>query len=431
MCTFGLRQVGSGLFLLDRRWDATRVALSMALGSESNLRPPPLKRLCVESQLPSLARASAAEEQSDPYGFACGAATAEPSSASQPRSLLPNPSNHAVRNASHHHVAVAPSPSPAPRAPTKPPPRRDSLVTPTSNGGVFVPSARKKKSPTPNPPPTAVTPATSAPVSFPFRTHLSALSRLQMPARAKEAGGAMLVATADVLNGQVSVNSGVLLHSVTVSKPGVTGGATLLQSNGPRGSKGTAPALTKPAGGSGGALNRRGPHPPGRTAMGVVKNHHQVSSSVPQGLALPELMASSQVSAPTASPLSNGLPSILGQSKLYPSPNHTVPGSLEAATCHPAHLAKGARNGSRPHQARSADPGASIAHGTTVGTNASLQATMPTTKQQQLYQQVLASQVQAQLMPSALKLPLLLPNDERRHRPPQQQLKVPGGSMPT
>ncbi|KAL3204684.1 hypothetical protein MRX96_011668 [Rhipicephalus microplus] len=55
VCTFGLRQMGNGLFLLDRRWDATRSALASALGTDGT-QPPPLKRLCVvDSRLPNAA----------------------------------------------------------------------------------------------------------------------------------------------------------------------------------------------------------------------------------------------------------------------------------------------------------------------------------------------------------------------------------------
>lgn len=94
------------------------------------------------------------------------------------------------------------------------------------------------------------------------------------------------------------------------------------------------------------------------------------------------------------------------------------------------HKNAGTRNGSRPHQGRP-DAGANI-----VASGAALQSSVtvpnvPSAKQQLYHQVLAASQVQAQMMPATLKLPLLLPNDERRHRPQQQQLKVPGGSLPT
>lgn len=139
-----------------------------------------------------------------------------------------------------------------------------------------------------------------------------------------------------------------------------------------------------------------------------------------------ELLTSPQVPVATTSPLPNGLPTMLGPSKLFSSSNHSVvPGSLESV-----HLAKGTRNGSRPHQGRP-DAGANI-----VASGAALQSSVtvpnvPSAKQQLYHQVLAASQVQAQMMPATLKLPLLLPNDERRHRPQQQQLKVPGGSLPT
>lgn len=94
-------------------------------------------------------------------------------------------------------------------------------------------------------------------------------------------------------------------------------------------------------------------------------------------------------------------------------------------------VSAGARNGSRSHSGRAVLPdttSAVVAAAGGVTAAASLPASVA---KQQLYQQVLAGQVQAQLVPAALKLPLLLPNDERRHRPQQAQLKVPGGSLPT
>lgn len=234
----------------------------------------------------------------------------------------------------------------------------------------------------------------------------------------------MLVATADVLNGQVSVNSGGLLHSLTISKPGVT---TLVQcrpvaedsnnNSGPRGSKPSGPTLLK--------AGQRRAAGGGSLGVAALKNHH--NASVTQGMApLPELLTSPQVPVATTSPLPNGLPTTLGPSKLFSSSNHSVvPGSLESV-----HLAKGTRNGSRPHQGRP-DAGANI-----VASGAALQSSVtvpnvPSAKQQLYHQVLAASQVQAQMMPATLKLPLLLPNDERRHRPQQQQLKVPGGSLPT
>lgn len=229
----------------------------------------------------------------------------------------------------------------------------------------------------------------------------------------------MLVTTADVLNGQV--NSSGLLHSVKISKPAVA--TTLLQCR-PVDEKAAKPAAGPTL------LKARKPNPPasGRTSSTApgMRNHHQPPIS--QGLALPELLAAPQVPVPTASQLPNGMPTVLGQSKLFSVPNHSVQGVLDGTTYHQAQLvAKGARNGSRSHPGRAVlpDTASSVMTGSTA---TSLPASMA---KQQLYQQVLAGQVQAQLVPTTLKLPLLLPNDERRHRPQQPHLKVPGGSLPT
>lgn len=283
-------------------------------------------------------------------------------------------------------------------------------------------------------------------VTFPFRTQLGALSRLQVSGQGvlaqKDGTAAMLVTTADVLNGQVNSGGG-LLHSMTVSKP-ATLATTLLQcrtlSGGEERVAGAAPKSAA-AGPTLLKARKAAPSPVSSSAAGrtLVKNHHQ-QPTLAQGLALPELLAAPQVPLPPAASqqqqLPNGMPTtVLGQSKLFPVSNHSaVQGVLDGTAYHQAQLvAKGARNGSRSHPGgRAVLPDATsavVAAAGGVSAAASLPASMA---KQQLYQQVLAGQVQAQLIPPTLKLPLLLPNDERRHRPPQApQLKVPGGSLPT
>ncbi|XP_022248700.1 ataxin-7-like protein 1 [Limulus polyphemus] len=65
ICTFGLRQLGNGMFLCDRRWDLQRAAFR-AICTDRSTQPPPLKKLCVESQLPPVP-----EPENDPYDFTC------------------------------------------------------------------------------------------------------------------------------------------------------------------------------------------------------------------------------------------------------------------------------------------------------------------------------------------------------------------------
>ncbi|XP_076358614.1 uncharacterized protein LOC143251125 isoform X2 [Tachypleus tridentatus] len=65
ICTFGLRQLGNGMFLYDRRWDLQRAAFR-AICTDRSTQPSPLKKLCVESQLPPVP-----EPQNDPYDFTC------------------------------------------------------------------------------------------------------------------------------------------------------------------------------------------------------------------------------------------------------------------------------------------------------------------------------------------------------------------------
>ncbi|KAH7938228.1 hypothetical protein HPB49_021762 [Dermacentor silvarum] len=470
VCTFGLRQMGNGLFLLDRRWDATRAALASALGTDGT-QPPPLKRLCVVgSRLPNAAGSSYVssnnehQRSADPYSFGNVAVVETPvavatSQTSVPHSLAaavrssPYPTNTSGGTASTQAVPTAIAAHPVSKA-THPSKQAASSRSSASNGGsggsnVLLSSAPRKKKPvsstitavvTSSAPSVASSLATSmatgvpvssvasavqvplsgTPVTFPFRTHLGALSRLQVSGQSvapKDGGTAMLVTTTDVLNGQV--NSSGLLHSVTISKPAVA--TTLLQCR-PVDEKATKPSAGPTL------LKARKPNPPasGRTSAPVIKNHHQPPIS--QGLALPELLAAPQVPVPAASQLPNGMPTVLGQSKLFSVPNHSVQGVLDGNTYHQAQLvAKGARNGSRSHPGRAVlpDTASSVMTGSTA---TSLPASMA---KQQLYQQVLAGQVQAQLVPAALKLPLLLPNDERRHRPQQPHLKVPGGSLPT
>ncbi|XP_037281682.2 uncharacterized protein LOC119174745 isoform X3 [Rhipicephalus microplus] len=475
VCTFGLRQMGNGLFLLDRRWDATRSALASALGTDGT-QPPPLKRLCVvDSRLPNAAGSgyvSSKDEHlrsANQHSIGSVAVVEAPVAVATSQTSVPHTLATAVRSSSHptgtsggtlstqamstaiaaaHPVSKATHPSKQ-AAPSR---SAGSNGGGSSGGNVLLSSAPRKKKPVSSTVATVVTSstpslasslatvssiATSTPVSsvasavqvplsgtsvtFPFRTHLGALSRLQVSGQgvaSKDGGTAMLVTTADVLNGQVS--SGGLLHSVKISKPAVA--TTLLQCR-PVDDKAAKPAAGPTL------LKARKLNPPasGRTSSTpVMNNHHQPSIS--QGLVLPELLAAPQVPVPTASQLPNGMPTVLGQSKLFSVPNHSVQGVLDGTTFHQAQLvAKGARNGSRSHPGRAVlpDTASSVMTGSTA---TSLPASMA---KQQLYQQVLAGQVQAQLVPTALKLPLLLPNDERRHRPQQPHLKVPGGSLPT
>ncbi|KAL1487317.1 hypothetical protein MTO96_008099 [Rhipicephalus appendiculatus] len=475
VCTFGLRQMGNGLFLLDRRWDATRSALASALGADGT-QPPPLKRLCVVgSRLPNASGSgyvtSKDEHQrfADPHSLGSVTVVEAPIAVATSQTSVPHTLATAVRSSPHptgtsggtvstqagstaitaaHPVSKAMHPS------KQAAPSRSAASNGGSSGGgnVLLSSAPRKKKPISSTITAVVTSsasslasslaavsmATGAPVSsvastvqvplsgtsvtFPFRTHLGALSRLQVSGQGvapKDGGTAMLVTTADVLNGQV--NSSGLLHSVKISKPAVA--TTLLQCR-PVDDKAAKPSAGPTL------LKARKLNPPtsGRTSSTapVMKNHHQPPIS--QGLALPELLAAPQVPVPTASQLPNGMPTVLGQSKLFSVPNHSVQGVLDGTTYHQAQLvAKGARNGSRSHPGRAVlpDTASSVMTGSTA---TSLPASMA---KQQLYQQVLAGQVQAQLVPTALKLPLLLPNDERRHRPQQPHLKVPGGSLPT
>lgn len=80
LCTFGLRQLGDGLFLLDRRWDLPRAAFRAAVHTERASHPPPLKKLCVESRLPPVPEPV---DPSDPYSFSCS----EPASSQPCRNL--------------------------------------------------------------------------------------------------------------------------------------------------------------------------------------------------------------------------------------------------------------------------------------------------------------------------------------------------------
>ncbi|XP_076331178.1 uncharacterized protein LOC143236671 isoform X3 [Tachypleus tridentatus] len=75
ICTFGLRQLGNGMFLLDRRWDLQRAAFRAALCTEHGGDPPPLKKLCVESQLLPVEELA---NSSDPYYFTCPNASSSP-----------------------------------------------------------------------------------------------------------------------------------------------------------------------------------------------------------------------------------------------------------------------------------------------------------------------------------------------------------------
>lgn len=487
--------MGNGLYLLDRRLDATRAAIANALGVDT-AQPPPLKKLCVaDSRLPSTAScptyvvsAEGQQQQhqqqrpADPYTFimveapAAAVATSQVPASSHAstapaRSSLHPPSATGGSSAGSQHavlaattpVAIQPAPAkgaPHPSKPAAPSPRSGGA---TSNGSVLLSSSGARKKRPSSSSASAVggvtvtsmasslastLPAPSAVVSgvtFPFRTQLGgALSRLQVSSGGllghKEAGSGGAVLVADVLNGQVASVAGAgLLHSVTVSKPAAGLATTTLLQCRPLGEE----RPSKPPGPTTLLKARKPQQPPpvstpsstGRAVL--VKNHHhpqqQQQPAIAQGLALPELLSAPQVPLPSSSqPLANGLPTVLGQSKLFPMGNHAL---LDGTTAyhHPATqlVAKGARNGSRSHPGRPVLPDATSAVVAAAGGVAAAVSLPASVAKQQLYQQVLAGQVQAQLVPSPLKLPLLLPNDERRHRPQQAQLKVPGGSLPT
>lgn len=487
--------MGNGLFLLDRRWDTTRAAIATALGVDS-AQPPPLKKLCVvDSRLPSAAPCPTyvvsneghqpqqqQQRPADPYTFIMVEAPAAVTTSQAPAAS--HTSTAPVRSSMHppggsssgsqHAVVAATTPVAIQPAPAKGAPHPSKLAAPsprsggtTSNGGsVLLSSGARKKRPNSSSASTVggvtVTSMSSssslastlAPsggaamvsgVTFPFRTQLGgALSRLQVSSGAPGAvlaqrdGGAVLVTTADMLNGQVG--GGGLLHSVTVSKPAAAA-TTLLQC---RTVADERPGPVSKAPGPTTLLKARKAQPPvsssssspaaGRAAL--MKNHHyqQQQPAIAQGLALPELLSAPQVPLPPSGhqPLANGLPTVLGQSKLFPVGNHAL---LDGTTAyhHPAAqlVAKGARNGSRSHPGRAVLPDTTSAVVAAAGGVAAAASLPASVAKQQLYQQVLAGQVQAQLVPGVLKLPLLLPNDERRHRPQQAQLKVPGGSLPT
>ncbi|KAL3204686.1 hypothetical protein MRX96_011668 [Rhipicephalus microplus] len=423
VCTFGLRQMGNGLFLLDRRWDATRSALASALGTDGT-QPPPLKRLCVvDSRLPNAAGSgyvSSKDEHlrsANQHSIGSVAVVEAPVAVATSQTSVPHTLATAVRSSPHPTGTMLLAKEASLLH------RRDcgdlintvaglvaghSLIDCNQHAGVI--SGFRCAS-------AIVGHVCDLSVSDPFGCTVET-SSVGAGCGFQDGGTAMLVTTADVLNGQVS--SGGLLHSVKISKPAVA--TTLLQCR-PVDDKAAKPAAGPTL------LKARKLNPPasGRTSSTpVMKNHHQPSIS--QGLVLPELLAAPQVPVPTASQLPNGMPTVLGQSKLFSVPNHSVQGVLDGTTFHQAQLvAKGARNGSRSHPGRAVlpDTASSVMTGSTA---TSLPASMA---KQQLYQQVLAGQVQAQLVPTALKLPLLLPNDERRHRPQQPHLKVPGGSLPT
>lgn len=484
--------MGNGLFLLDRRWDTTRAAIATALGVDS-AQPPPLKKLCVvDSRLPSATpcptyvvsneghQPPQPQRPADPYTFimveAPAAVTTSQAPASSHASTAPVRSSvhppGSSSSGSQHAVVAATTPVAIQPAPAKGAPHPSKLAAPsprsggtTSNGGsVLLSSGARKKRPSSSSASTVggvtVTSMSSsslastlAPsggaamvsgVTFPFRTQLGgALSRLQVSSGgapgavlAQRDGGAVLVTTADVLNGQVG--GGGLLHSVTVSKPAAA--ATALLQCRTVAEERPGPVSKAPTT----LLKARKPQPtissssssPAAGRAALAKNHHyqQQQPAIAQGLALPELLSAPQVPLPPSGhqPLANGLPTVLGQSKLFPVSNHAL---LDGTTAyhHPAAqlVAKGARNGSRSHPGRAVLPDTTSAVVAAAGGVAAAASLPASVAKQQLYQQVLAGQVQAQLVPGALKLPLLLPNDERRHRPQQAQLKVPGGSLPT
>lgn len=433
ICTFGLRQLGNGLFLLDRRWDCARSALRLALGSERSGHPPPLKKLCVESRLPQAPETS--EDPSDPYNFTCVATGGPTTAADRAGSRLPaateragskpaaaSPCNNGVGGTPAPHGAT-PRSQPAKNASKTTPhpkqPHRTKDQHPVSNGGISPhPVAKKKKVGSTTAVPTAsVVPAAStpiaisaAPISFPFR--VGALSRLQVAtgrsATGKDGNGsAVVMATVgDVLNGRV--NS---VHSVKFSRPPSVGTgaglATLVgqlqcrteDSGGAGGNKGPPGKV----GGTKGGARKVSPASRGagveRTSSGATqRNHHHHQATTAS--AASEL-SNLKVPPMTMGSLPNGL--------LASGPNHASSCAVGSSD-HPAPPgARGPRNGSKP--VVSTDAGA---------------AKPPLAA----YQQVFTSQVQAQLVqtPASLKFPLLLPNDERRPRTPQ--LKVPGGSLP-
>ncbi|XP_064473008.1 ataxin-7-like isoform X2 [Ornithodoros turicata] len=403
ICTFGLRQLGNGLFLLDRRWDCARSALRLALGSERSAHPPPLKKLCVESRLPEVPEA---EDPLDPYSFSCAATSSaenaalrNSSASSSSSSAVALPSPQCVT--SHHQPSSSAATKNASKTTSKQPHRtKVHHHHPVSNGGLSSHpiSGKKKKvscgtaptTPTTTTTAAAVVPAapitlSAAPISFPFRIgdQMGALSRLQVAGRNVSDGA--VVVTGDVLNGQV--NS---VHSVTISRPGTgLGLATLVgQLQCRTDDKGKVAKGGKKVAPSSGRVVER-------TTGGVgAKNHHHVT------LAASEL-SNMKVPHMNVSSLPNGL---------------LNSGANRSSSEHPSTpVSRGPKNGSKPpsNKTISAD----------VGAKPPLAA----------YQQVFTNQVQAQLVqiqaPGSIKYPILLPSDERRPR--TQQLKVPGGSLPT
>ncbi|XP_067143546.1 ataxin-7-like isoform X2 [Centruroides vittatus] len=282
LCTFGLRQLGDGLFLLDRRWDLPRAAFRAAVHTERASHPPPLKKLCVESRLPPVPEPV---DPSDPYSFSCS----EPAS-SQPcknlnavmgemKTVISSPIHSGLSrptisvnnksSLSNSSITTGSKPPHSKSVSNKikirektfnanrngstnnnnsAKKKRNTLLTSSSNGGSNV--ARTSSVSTFQ----STTSAVALPPQIPLLPltigdHLGALSQLQVsthlvtnrnnlalsPAvvrsqnvsatlqsgtsnRGTKDSNSVVVTGVDILNGQLPVTS-ALLHSVTVSRP--------------------------------------------------------------------------------------------------------------------------------------------------------------------------------------------------------------------